>query len=544
MVELTSELQMKTDTISSNFTNRLTTDYVPCLRYGFPEDSDNPRQDPRLRPITEPIPKEAETVSPVYLLTKDQFRRQAALENPYQVRGANNIAKSLQDECEDEDRVIYPLHVESDKYIERGPEPLLEWFRTFAIEFLEIDPQDCTYYHSGSRSIHLHAPYFLIGEKDRLQNKEEIQKFSNEIGAEFDFGLYDQKRQFRLPGVVHQKTGYRKVQIGPYWNESQIIEGLTKTATTTPRTYPDVLATVYDHPPTPECSTPLEPLLSTDEIFALFGGPERAISFFDPETNSKIPLVEQQIEPTTEEEIGRWRAYNDKEFSPYAKTGNGNRSVAVIKPVGGMFGRKNVRNGSTLIPAFFYGAKGGDGDFVKYRVHAPLQLSNIDRKKWDPEFNLVVVIGGRNRQSRIIEVDKMTASITGLLLHPEEGSRNEALAYLKKQGYDVGSSGGTSTQTTNTARTRGDYEQVLPATDPRTNAGELQRRAEQNGIETLTHDERIRVACRLFSKYHWDPVWLWFKKQYGGEFKPDVAFTQLRSIANWMSADISVPDHP
>jgi hypothetical protein len=536
---------MKTDTLSGNFANRLTTNYFPCVRYGFSEDSDNPRQDPRLRLITEPIPEEAETVSPVYLLTQDQFRRQAALENPYQVRGAENIAKSLQDECEDENRVIYPLHVESDKYLEYGSDTLLEWFRTLVEDYLGMDPEDCVYYHSGSRSIHLHVPSFLVGESDRVRNKEEIQKFSNKTGAEFDLGLYDRKRQFRLPGVVHQKTGFPKVQIGPYWDEDQIIEALTKTIPTIPRTYADVLAAVYGRPP--EAESPRSPgtLLPIDDILALLGGPEQAISFSDQKINIEVPLVEQQLEPATEGDIPRWRAYNDKEFSPYAKTGNGERSVAVVEPVGGMFARNGVRNGATLVPAYFYGAKGGDGGFVKYRVHAPLQLSEGDRKKWDPDFKFVVIIGGRSRQARFIEVDRTTASITGLLLHPEDGSRQEALAYLEKQGYDVGSSGRASTRKPKTAGTRGDYEQVLPAIHPHTEAGELQRRAEQEGIQTLDHNELIRVACRLFYKYpSWDPVWRWFQKQYGEDFKPKVAWTQLRSVADGMDADIDVPECP
>ena len=535
---------MKTKSHSSNLTSRFTDKYVPCVRYGFPEDSDNPRQDPRLCPISESTPEEAETVSPIYLLTEDQFQRQKALKNPYQVSGSDNIGKSLQDECEKEDRVIYPLHIESDEYVNQGPDTLLDWFRTVIEEHFNLDPQDCVFYHSGSRSIHVHLPLFVFGEGDRVRNKEEVKNFADKTGAEFDFGLYDRKRQFRLPGVIHQTTGFPKVQIGPHWKEEQIIEALTQTPASPPRTYTEVLASIYG-PPTewkqpklPETPQPIE------DILDLLGGAGQALCLSNRDSAIEVPLVEQLHEPVREADLDRWMAYNDKEFSPYAKTGHGEWSMAVIRPIGGIFARKDVRNGATLVPAYFYGAKGGDGDFDMYRVHAPLQLSERDRKKWSPDLDFVVVIGGRSRHSRFIEVDRQTAVITGLLLHPEEGSRQEARAYLEDQGYDTGSAGKGNVQKPITAGTNSDFEHVLPAITPTTEAGELQQRAEQEGIQTLSHGEQIRVACRLFYKYSWGPVWHWFEKQYGEDFDEDITFTQLRSVANGLDADIDVPDHP
>lgn len=533
---------MKTKIHASDFSNHFTNQYVPCVRYGFPEDSDKPRQDPRLRPVSESIPEDAETVSPIYLLTEDQFQRQTALENPYQVSGSDNIGKSLQDECEYEDRVIYPLHVESDEYRNHGPETLLGWFRTLIEEHFDLDPQECVFYHSGSRSIHVHIPLFVFGEADRGRNKEGIKDFVNKTGAEFDLGLYDRKRQFRLPGVIHQKTGFSKVKIGPHWKEEQIINALTQTPASPPRSYTEVLASVYDSPAESEQSKIEKSPQPIEHILDLLGGQRQALTFCDRDTAIELPLVERPYEPTTEAEIGRWRAYNDKEFSPYAKTGNGEWSMAVVSPIGGMFARKGIRNGTTLVPAYFYGAKGGDREFDMYRVHAPLQLSEPDRRKWDPDFDYVVIIGGRSRHSKFIEVDSQTAIITGHLLHPEHGSRQEARAYLEDQGYDTGKSGQPSIRKSRAAGTNHDFEHVLPAITPTTEAGELQQRAEQEGIQTLSHDERIRIACRLFYKYPWDPVWHWFEKQFGDDFKEEVAFTQLRGVATGMDTDIDVPE--
>ncbi|MCU4716605.1 hypothetical protein [Halapricum hydrolyticum] len=538
-------------TISESVADRLTSKYIPCVRYGFPKESKHTRQHPRLIPITEPIPDEAITVSPIYLLTQSQYQRQAALDNPYAVSGALDIAKLLQDECEADDRVIHPLYVESDKYRKRGPDALLEWLRTFTEEVLEMDPASGTYFHSGSRSIHLHVPRFLLGEPDWKPIKAQIEAFTEQTDAEFDLAIYGAKRLFRLPGVIHSTTGFPKVKIGPYWSEEQIIDALTGENPPVPETYADVLATVFGHPPKPEVPTPAGTPQPLEDILARLGGPDNvarlgennARTATDSETTIETLPIEQQTEPVSETEHKRWCAYNQKEFSPYAKTGNGERSVAVVQPIGGTFARKTVRNGAALVPAYFFGGIGGDGDFEKYRTFAPLQLSERDRKKWDPDAKYVVVIGGRSRASHIISVDEKTAKHLGDVLHSEDGGRQEARAHLEKQGYDTGSAGQASTRPSKPAGTQ-DYDRVLPATHPRTDAGRFQQRAEEEGIQTLTHDERFRVACRLLYKYPWDPVWDWFKTQYADDFDPDVTWTQLNSAAQTISVDVTVPARP
>ena len=110
-----------TDTVShdsaTSTTTTTTSEYTPCVRYGFPEESDNPHQAPTLQPIDAPVSDEAETASPVYLLTDDQYERHQSFENPYAVANSSCIATALQDECEQVDRVVCPIHIESD-----GPE--------------------------------------------------------------------------------------------------------------------------------------------------------------------------------------------------------------------------------------------------------------------------------------------------------------------------------------------------------------------------------------------------------------------------------------
>lgn len=89
--------------------------------------------------------------------------------------------------------------------------------------------------------------------------------------------------------------------------------------------------------------------------------------------------------------------------------------------------------------------------------------------------------------------------------------------------------------------------QVLPENDPLTEAGEYQRRAEQGGIEALSHNERFKIACRLLKKYHWKPVWNWFREQYGSSFKPMVTWIYLQSVVEQYPSDyqhITVPSPP
>jgi len=99
-------------------------DCAPCVQYGFSKD-EKPARAPKLHTIFNPVPEGANTVSPVYLLTPDEYQRQGKFNEGYEVTGISSIGRELQETCEDDDRVLYPIHIESDEYLEKGPETLM-----------------------------------------------------------------------------------------------------------------------------------------------------------------------------------------------------------------------------------------------------------------------------------------------------------------------------------------------------------------------------------------------------------------------------------
>jgi hypothetical protein len=81
------------------------------------------------------------------------------------------------------------------------------------------------------------------------------------------------------------------------------------------------------------------------------------------------------------------------------------------------------------------------------------------------------------------------------------------------------------------SRQRDEFIQVLPVDDPSVSeSAPLQYQAEREGIQTLDHGEKRQVAFRLLTKYNWDPVWRWYQSQFGDDFKPQVTWTQLKSV--------------
>lgn len=122
---------------------------LPCVQYGLAKGK-GPIREPKLRTIYEPIPADAETASPLYKLTKEQYNRQSRLESGYEVSGSS-IATELQDDCERTGRVLYPVHIESDELRTDGPEPLIKWFQEFTEDYLNVPFHTCTLYFSGNR---------------------------------------------------------------------------------------------------------------------------------------------------------------------------------------------------------------------------------------------------------------------------------------------------------------------------------------------------------------------------------------------------------
>jgi hypothetical protein len=203
-----------------------------------------------------------------------------------------------------------------------------------------------------------------------------------------------------------------------------------------------------------------------------------------------------------------------------------------------------------MVPARFFGAVGCNGEFTKEAEHAPLQLSEGERKdysKWVNQGfragNYVVIIGGQSRSSIILPVSENEAFLTGYHLVREGGGRQAALAYLSENGYYVGEAGSAVATPSGRRPTPGDYDRIPRMRNPTTEAQRFQQQAEQEGIDTLEHDQIWRVGCRLLW-YGWDPTWEWFREQFDEDFKPGVAWDNLESAARLFYPDMNIPDRP
>lgn len=543
---------MAIDSSTSATTHRATTtvtdwfetvypDSTPLVRYGFPRDDGGQKQELELRSLYEPVPEGAVTSSAIYFVTDDQLARlERFADNPYAIEGSQNIVKEVQGECEDADRVRYPVYAESDARDDGVSfTAMTEWIRRFVEEELGISPDECTYWYSGSRSIHVHTPKFLR-HTQLTEIRRRAEQFCEESDVELDTGIYKAKQQFRLPGAIHRNSAgaFQKVRVDPSWENDRII----RTAGgdhSYPDSYLDMLETTF-----------------TQQVDG-----EEFVLTLDISEGKEIetPLIEQEEYPENVYDAPEWLMYNAAQFSPYALADGNPRSVAALEVKGRAFAREDVRDRATMVPAWFFGAIGCDGRYTKETEHAPLQLSDgsgKDYEKWTEHgFEIgdyVVIIGGQSRSSIIHPVTKVEALRTGYYLTREGDSRQAALAYLAEEGYDVGASGSASyskgTTASRSGSSDGDPQTIWPAREnPQTEAESLQQKAEQDGIDTLSHNEKIQVACRHL-QYGWDPTWEWFKEQFGSTFKSDLTWSFLRGIVDEPEFseydDIDVPPRP
>ncbi|WEL22679.1 hypothetical protein [Halorhabdus sp. BNX81] len=538
-----------TSTASTSNTN-----YYPCVQYGFPVEK-GPRRTPKLRTIFEPIPDDAITASPIYKVPQEQYERQDEFETGHEVKGESSIAKEIQDECEADDRVLYPIHIESDAYQDVGPETLISWFREFVEDYLEVSFNTCRLYFSGNRSIHVHVPRFVSGEANREQLKELAESFCEETGADLDTALYSRKRLFRLPGVEHEKSGLPKVEIASTWDHTRIFRKSHETNPSVSVSYADVLWDVFVQesltngklPHSADQPRDLFAMLNPDEtVLELIseGQEEKA----EQENAIETPLIEQMEFPAKTYDVPEWIQYNGHQYSPYALAAGNPRSVAALEVKGGAFAREDKRNGAPMVPVRFFGAVGCNGQFTKETEHGPLQLSEgpgKDYEKWaENDFeagDYVVIIGGQSRSSIIHSVAKTEALQVGYRLIREDGGRQDALTYLSEQGYGIGTSGSAEASASTSKDLAGKPHEIWPAREsPGTKAEALQKVSEREGIENLSHNERVRVACRHL-RYGWEPTWEWFEDQFGTQFKPHVTWEFLSGIVE--DPDFGEYDH-
>jgi hypothetical protein len=468
------------------------------------------------------------------------------MENPYEVSGYHMKATELQDECEQKGNVLYPLHVESDDLYSEDSSTLIAWFREFVEQWLNVPFDSCTLYFSGNRSIHVHVPRFVTDERNRKALKQRAEEFCEATGAELDCGIYSRKRMFRLPGVEHRSTGLPKVECSTTWDRKEILKKVQHDTPSVPDSYASVLQSVFLQDSLTE--THSQPRDHTpQDLFRVLDSDKTTLELATRK-EVEVPLIEQEQCPEDPHLIPYWTRYNAKEFSPYALAAEGDRSVAALQVKEGPFARQTKRGGDTMVPAWFYGAVGCNSRYTKQQEHAPLQLSKQDYDKWPYEpGDTLVIIGGQSRNSLLLPTSVLETRIVGNILSSDSGDRDAALDYLSEKGYDVGSTTSSNSTALRQYSSSKEALSIFPARErPQTEAERLQRQAEQDGIETLSHDERIKVACRHLTR-GWQPAWDWFKEQFGSSFKPEVTYRQFQSIIEGYPDDYShveVPARP
>ena len=474
-------------------------DLYPHVRYA--EDGDEgTKQYGKLRPVHDPIPDDAVYASPVYLLTEEERDRLQPFSSGWETKDGC-IATRLQDRCEAENRVLYPVLIESDDG--DSWQQQIEWERGFVEEHLPVSVYDCEWFHSGSRSVHCHVPLFTT--KDGIDYLKEVSKDSD---GELDSGIYSRKRQFRLPGVTHSKTGQPKTPIEPEWNDDRIGQEVVTTDPERPETYADLLREVYGldvlDRPTAYLWNPSEP----DE-------PKSEPHIWEPGTTKP-----------TGDALEKWRRYNRHAFCPHAKAEGGTRSMALITYWGGAYGR----DGDTYLPCEIWIAIGCDGERWHEDGNCPVKVSKPDYEKIagmdvEPGDDLLI-IGGRNHRSRIIQLDFDSFDIVwnALLRELEPGDdydREDTLQVIRDCGFEPGSPNRVDPK-----------EPVERESGGPSEAAALQSQAERRGIDTLTHDQRLKVGNRLLRVRGRGGAVEWFKEQFGDEFDRELTIKFLKAISD------------
>lgn len=485
------------------------------VRYAETGDDGNPDQLHRLHSLREPIPADADFVSPVYLLTNEQVAKHDELlskDDLFRVRDYTSIATKIQTECEDDGRVRYPVFIESDADV-----PYYEMragLKRFIREVLDVDPDDAKWFFSGGSSLHVHLPYFVANEDGLERLRREAQQYNEGADVTVDASNFQKKSLVRLPDAEHHDTGIRKTAISPTSSDEKLQKRIAQLV---------------------RGVAPEE-----EEGISYYAGTPGIVRYSLSEELGLIkeistPIIEQQNKPVGTGNVERWKRYNRHPFCLYANAGNQRRSVVVAQVKGTPFCRKTTVNGReewrTYVPTYIYGAVSADGEYTVWQENAPIQLSKQDYEKWDYEEGVIVVIlGGQSTSSRILEPENSFERevVVGALLNDSkwfnEGKdgRREALNQLRSFGYEVGSAGKNGPRRETSTNDR-DFRL--------TDAYRLQERAEQDGVETLSHEERRDLANRLLRTRGWDGADEWFREQYGERYDREVTHEQLRSIA-------------
>lgn len=464
-------------------------------------------QKPVVRSVYEPIPDDASFASPLYYLSDRELRQQQELENPYKVKPENCIGKALQDTAERAERDYYPLYVESDA--EAHLDTQVDWIGQFVREELHIPPRQCTWYFSGGKSIHLHIPQFA-----RRSDLEDLRDRAKEFDGELDPKIYECKRQFRLPGVEHSKNGLPKVEIDPEWSHTRIFREAAQADVSPPDTVAELYKDIYG-----------------DDVLT---SPERYVWQPESESDDTVdPGVNDWECYRSNRTVAhrKWKSHYSEPVSPYANAGNGNRSLLVAKVRGGAFCEKREtyyegdsnevpdERGQTFVPCEILAFWGCDRSFtLETRALRPVRLSKLDYPKFASlgieEGDIFVLIGTRSRSSRVFKPDTFESKTVA-------GSQSfiEGIEALEAFDYDTGESRNNDT---------GSFEDYN-GEERDTEAYHLQRKVERDGIETLSHGDRLLVMLRLLAVRGIEGTRDWFKREYGDDYDPELTNQHIRT---------------
>lgn len=474
-------------------------DFQAFVRYA----NKNAKQNPKIDSVGSEMPENACYTSPIYYLEQSEIDKQGQLPTGYEMSDSS-IADKLQNKAEKEGRVFYPIYVESDAKVPLDRQ--IEWIEQFLQEDLGISPGDCTWFYSGGGSIHCHVPR-LATERNIDRLRELGQSFEHNI----DPSVFSRKRQFRLPGVIHSDTDFPKVKIDREWSHERIIREAATSDRGKPESFSQVLTDTF---PSDVLERPEDHLLNSIGVDPCLHDWEEYSPGMRTSTFSK------------------WKMHYSHPVSPYAKAGNGNRSLLIAQVKGGAFGEKRdshrekeEKQSMIFLPCHVLRFFGCEREFsVDKPDYRPVQLSKRDYEKISEmdisEKDYIVLIGGQSRKSRIYNLEQIYATAIA-------GSKDfsDAMSMLKSLGYETGKSGYVAGNYENNYN----YEYEQGNDKELTRAYRVQKKAEKEGIESLNHIERLIVMLRQLSIKGVEGTRGWFQEQYGSDFKADVTNKHIKS---------------
>ena len=475
-------------------------DLTGYLRYAKDTDSEDLAQK-GLHPVRAPVPQWFQYASPaIYYLTEREQRRLNEGASPKQIQTA----------CEEDDRVLYNVLAETDEFDHRKgrkAQTVIGWLTAFAEDYLGLDGDDYEFYFSGNRSIHLHTNEFVPGEKGLNWLKERAETFNEEEEGELDTSIYTRKPQFRLPGVEHYRTELPKVPI----TEDATREDITRALMTDPHRelFFEVREKYYSYTAGDDGRATLLP------------------EFRDEAAEEYLKSTEGD---TIKDGSNRESSHTiiESPFSPYANTGDGERSVIVMEQTGDVV----ERDGTYYVEAYIREARGGDGSFRRYNHEGHVKLSARDARKWEFESgDTVVVLGGRSRSSRLIDLTEDDPVVSAVAAALYVDGKDAAIEALEDFEYDVGGTGH------NGPKREG-------STEPRDAA--IAKREIERGERPLTYDSIFRVSCRLLRMEGWNSARNWIEREFGEEFDPEQTHEYLsKAVETYEDYNhVDVPEPP